>query len=110
MRTTFDGDVYASIVLNGFIHSIMYLYYFVSSHTRNIWWKKYLTALQMIQFVTMAAQGVLLATRSCPGMPAKVPLIYLVYVASLLALFANFFVRSYCAKARKPKTDSKKLN
>ncbi len=26
-----------TILLNGFIHSVMYTYYFVSMHTSNIW-------------------------------------------------------------------------
>jgi len=29
----YDGDIYVTIVLNGFIHSVMYTYYFVSMHT-----------------------------------------------------------------------------
>jgi len=31
------GDIYLTIVLNGFIHSVMYTYYFVSMHTDKIW-------------------------------------------------------------------------
>ena len=30
----YDGDVYVTIVLNGFIHTVMYTYYFVSLHTK----------------------------------------------------------------------------
>lgn len=43
----YDGDVYLTIVLNGFIHTVMYTYYFVSMHTKDIWWKKYLTLMQV---------------------------------------------------------------
>lgn len=43
----YDGDVYLTIVLNGFIHTVMYTYYFVSMHTKDIWWKKYLTRMQV---------------------------------------------------------------
>ncbi|ETP48749.1 hypothetical protein F442_05589 [Phytophthora nicotianae P10297] len=43
-RVAQDGDSYASVVLNGFVHTIMYTYYFVSAHTRDIWWKALLDA------------------------------------------------------------------
>ncbi|KAL1432881.1 hypothetical protein MTO96_001877 [Rhipicephalus appendiculatus] len=43
-----------SIVLNCFIHVIMYTYYFVAAlgarYQKFLWWKKYLTALQIAQF------------------------------------------------------------
>ncbi|KAG6592792.1 Elongation of very long chain fatty acids protein [Phytophthora cinnamomi] len=94
-RVAQDGDSYASIVLNGFVHTIMYTYYFVSAHTRDIWWKRYLTLIQLVQFVTMNVQGYLMYSRQCPGMPPKIPLIYLAYVQSLFWLFVNFYVRSY---------------
>lgn len=43
----YDGDVYLTVLLNGFIHTVMYTYYFVSMHTKDIWWKKYLTLMQV---------------------------------------------------------------
>lgn len=50
----YDGDVYLTIVLNGFIHTVMYTYYFVSMHTKDIWWKKYLTLMQVRPFFSFA--------------------------------------------------------
>lgn len=94
-RCAQDGDSYATIVLNGFVHTIMYTYYFVSAHTRDIWWKKYLTRIQLLQFVLMNVQGYLTYSRACAGMPPKVPLMYLVYVQSLFWLFMNFYIRAY---------------
>ena len=44
----YDGDVYLTIVLNGFIHTVMYTYYFVSLHSKDIWWKSALTMCQMV--------------------------------------------------------------
>ena len=34
LNVGYDGDVYVTIVLNGFIHTVMYTYYFVSLHTK----------------------------------------------------------------------------
>ncbi|KAG3136255.1 hypothetical protein PI126_g17898 [Phytophthora idaei] len=108
-RVAQDGDSYASVVLNGFVHTIMYTYYFVSAHTRDIWWKRYLTLIQLIQFVTMNVQGYFMYSRRCPGMPPMIPLIYLVYVQSLFWLFVNFYVRSYVLAPKKVSSTKKNL-
>ncbi|KAL3660921.1 hypothetical protein V7S43_013937 [Phytophthora oleae] len=108
-RVAQDGDSYASVVLNGFVHTIMYTYYFVSAHTRDIWWKRYLTLIQLVQFVTMNVQGYFMYSRNCPGMPPKIPLIYLTYVQSLFWLFVNFYVRSYVLAPRKASKVKKNL-
>lgn len=52
----YDGDIYLTVMLNGAIHTMMYTYYFVSMHAKDIWWKKYMTMMQMIQFLCMNAQ------------------------------------------------------
>lgn len=42
-------------LVNTFVHIIMYVYYMMAAmgpqYRRFIWWKKYLTNLQMIQFI-----------------------------------------------------------
>uniref|UniRef100_A0A6U1Q8V8 Elongation of fatty acids protein n=1 Tax=Fibrocapsa japonica TaxID=94617 RepID=A0A6U1Q8V8_9STRA len=103
----YDGDVYLTIVLNGFIHTVMYTYYFVSLHTKDIWWKSSLTMCQMIQFVTMNAQAGYLLLTGCKSYPPRIVLSYLVYILSLLVLFANFFVQSYLKKGGKGKKGGK---
>jgi len=99
----YDGDVYLTIALNGFIHTIMYTYYFVSLHTKFIWWKSALTLSQMIQFIIMNAQACYLLYTGCTQYPVKIITVYLYYIVSLLILFANFFVASYVIKGSKGK-------
>jgi len=99
----YDGDVYLTIFLNGFIHTIMYTYYFVSLHVKQIWWKSALTLSQMTQFVLMNAQAIYLLYIGCQQYPVKIITVYLYYIVSLLILFANFFVASYVIKGGKGK-------
>eukprot|EP01040_Poterioochromonas_malhamensis_P009580 gene9580-10400_t len=103
----YDGDVYLTIVLNGLIHTIMYTYYFVTLHTKDVWWKSALTMSQMVQFVVMNSQAIYLIATGCKTYPRNITVAYLYYIISLLILFANFFVMSYIVKGDKKKGDKK---
>lgn len=109
----YDGDIYLTIVLNGFIHSVMYTYYFVSMHTDKIWWKKHLTKCQLLQFCCMLSQAAYLLHSKCGTFPKRLTEMYLAYIASLFFLFMHFYIRSYrgaaSAKAAKAKLASKTL-
>jgi elongation of very long chain fatty acids protein 4 len=111
-RVAFDGDIYPTIVLNGFIHTIMYTYYFVSAHTKQIWWKKYLTTMQLVQFLAMNIQGSMIVAKKCTNFPPKIAIFYLIYVQSLFWLFMNFYIRAYVFSTKtnnKDKTLDRKL-
>ena len=57
----------------------------------------------MVQFVCMMSQAVYLLATDCPR-PAKIiTQVYLVYIFSLLLLFAQFFVKSYMKPKKKKK-------
>jgi len=107
----YDGDIYLTIVLNGFIHTVMYTYYFICMHTKipetgksvPIWWKSYLTLMQLIQFVTMMSQGSYLVIKGCDSLSIQITATYVVYILSLFFLFAQFFVQSYMTPKKKSK-------
>jgi len=111
VHVLYDGDIFLTILLNGFIHTVMYTYYFICMHNKipgtgksvPIWWKSSLTMMQMIQFVTMMSQAVYLLTTGCDEVSKKVTATYLGYIFSLLILFAQFYVNSY-KKPKKAKT------
>jgi hypothetical protein len=64
-----------------------------------IWWKSSLTMMQLIQFVTMMSQGSYILINNCnKAAPTRVVAAYIVYILSLFALFAQFFVTSYIKK------------
>lgn len=110
-HVNYDGDVYLTIVLNGFIHTVMYTYYFICMHTKvpetgkslPIWWKSSLTMMQMIQFITMMSQGTYLIGTQCKDVSLRVIVAYVLYILSLFFLFAQFYVESY-SKPKKRKT------
>jgi elongation of very long chain fatty acids protein 4 len=104
----YDGDVYLTIVLNGLIHTIMYTYYFVTLHVKDVWWKSALTMGQMIQFVVMNSQAIYLMLTGCNSYPPRITQSYLYYIVSLLLLFANFYVTSYVFKPGKKSKKAEK--
>jgi elongation of very long chain fatty acids protein 4 len=81
----------------------MYVYYFVSLHTKNIPWKSALTMSQMVQFVCMNAQAGHLLYYNCESFPRNITMAYLYYIMTLLFLFAKFFVSSYITGGKKTK-------
>jgi elongation of very long chain fatty acids protein 4 len=95
-NVNYDGDIYLTIVLNAGIHFFMYLYYFVSTHTPDVWWKKYLTLAQICQFVVMMAQAaILVAAPNCSSVTPRINKTYFLYVLSMFALFVQFYVSNY---------------
>jgi len=94
--------------LNMGIHTIMYFYYFLAALgpqvQKYLWWKKYLTSLQMVQFAAFtlhAAQPIFI---DC-GFPPFYCLVILGHGAMFLVMFANFYVQSYLQKDKKIKKE-----
>ena len=99
-NAAYDGDMYVTVLLNAAIHFIMYTYYFVSYHTKNIWWKKYLTAMQIIQFMLMNAHAITLYTKGCSETPKNIIWNYFCFVITMLVLFGNFYTVNYIIKKK----------
>eukprot|EP00804_Cyclotella_cryptica_P004960 CCRYP_014085-RA/>CCRYP_014085-RA protein AED:0.23 eAED:0.23 QI:183/1/1/1/1/1/2/1058/272 len=105
----YDGDIFLTILLNGFIHTVMYTYYFICMHTKDyktgkslpIWWKSSLTSLQLMQFTIMMSQATYLVFHGCNQLSLRVTKVYFVYILSLFVLFAQFFVASYMTPKKK---------
>jgi len=99
MNIGYDGDIYATVIINSIIHFIMYTYYLL--RTVNISVPKpikaLITNLQMFQFLIMNVQAIYLLINSCPY-PRRLTVFYLVYIVSLLALFRDFSKKEYGKK------------
>jgi hypothetical protein len=88
---------------NAIIHTIMYYYFWLTSFGVRPWWGRLLTQMQMLQFVLMMVQGAVGLYMECPY-PSRVMAFYVAYIAFMLLLFANFFIRKHCAARRTPQS------
>jgi elongation of very long chain fatty acids protein 4 len=108
----YDGDIYLTIVLNGFIHTIMYSYYLCStqkgilgSFAKAV--KPFITSMQLAQFFTMIAQASVLLSSGCTTYPRNTTKLYFGYIWTMVALFGHFFVTSYLTKPKSKNGSSK---
>ncbi|XP_064624335.1 very long chain fatty acid elongase AAEL008004-like [Lineus longissimus] len=92
---------------NAFIHVMMYTYYGLAAlgpaFQRFIWWKKYMTKMQMTQFVAVTVHSCQLFFIDC-NFPKLIAVWILSYAVIFLFLFANFYVQAY-RKAHKSKRE-----
>ena len=79
----------------------MYSYYGLAalgpSIVKYLWWKKYLTILQLIQFTTALILGIN-GIRSGCDFPLWMQYALVIYMMSFIVLFGNFYAKAYIAK------------
>ncbi|VDI24187.1 elongation of very long chain fatty acids protein 7 [Mytilus galloprovincialis] len=98
-------------MLNSFIHLVMYTYYGLAAlgpqYQKYLWWKKYMTSMQIIQFILVTIHSVQLLFIDCNYPKFFVYLIGL-YAVVFMVMFANFYVQTY--KKSKPKSNGTVTN
>lgn len=86
------------LLLNCFVHIVMYLYYglaAIGSHMQKyLWWKKYLTQLQLTQFVIFIIYGFYMALYQ-EGYPAGLFWIMFAQSPIFFYMFLSFYLQSY---------------
>ena len=98
-------------IFNALVHAIMYTYYFLAAmgpqFQKYLWWKRYLTQLQLLQFVSVFFKSiVVIAGISDCGFPWQVSLVTLTLMVMMLALFSHFYVNEYMYKKKKSSAKS----
>ncbi|XP_065279470.1 very long chain fatty acid elongase 4-like [Emys orbicularis] len=92
------GQAFFIGMLNSFVHIFMYLYYGLASlgpqMQRYLWWKRYLTILQLCQFVAIAVHSSYNLFTKCP-FPDGFNVAVFLYILSLIVLFLNFYYWTY---------------
>jgi len=84
----------------------MYLYYGLAAlgpHMQKyLWWKKYLTFIQMLQFIVIFFHGLLLLKYDC-GFPKFYSYELMAITTLFFGLFGNYFYHTYVFKDKKVK-------
>lgn len=97
-----DGQVLLGICVNSFIHIIMYSYYFLAalgpSVRKYLWWKKYLTRIQIVQFACLTLHMTVPLFYDC-GYPMVLNVLAVAQGLLGLGLFINFYVHTYALNA-----------
>ncbi|KAL1450894.1 hypothetical protein WDU94_003205 [Cyamophila willieti] len=98
-------------LLNSTVHVVMYSYYFLAALgpgvQKYLWWKKYITKFQLLQFVLFGVHAICLLIFRC-----KMPIVITYYIflqaTVMCVLFGNFYYHTYINK--NPKKSAKALN
>lgn len=93
-------------MLNSFVHVFMYSYYTIATfgpkYQKYIWWKKYLTSFQMVQFILVFYHSTQLFFIDCEHL--QLVTITIAGNAILyLTLFSFFYLKTYGRRVNKVK-------
>lgn len=98
------GSTFMPAMLNSFIHIFVYTYYGLSSigpHiAKYLWWKRYITIIQLVQFVIGLCLGVYAIWVNC-AFPLWIKNTLVIYVSSMFILFGNYYINEYTNKCRR---------
>lgn len=96
--------------VNALVHVPMYSYYGLAAAStyypnirKHLWWKKYLTVMQITQFCGLMLYGAQGTVNNC-GFPMWMVYTMFGYLSSMLILFLNFYNKTYDDKSKKLET------
>lgn len=79
----------------------MYFYYLVAAlgpqYQKYLWWKKYMTTIQLVQFVLIMFYMVTVSMKGC-NMPRTLTFFFMANTLIFLYLFGSFYVKTYNRK------------
>lgn len=91
-------------MLNSFVHVIMYSYYGLSAMgpavQKYLWWKRYLTQLQLLQFLAIMIHSTVNVLSDC-DYPKGFSWAFFIYGIFITMLFMNFYIQSYTKPAKR---------
>ncbi|XP_029846162.2 elongation of very long chain fatty acids protein AAEL008004-like [Ixodes scapularis] len=97
------GQAMMALCANGIIHIIMYTYYFLCSFGPGVrpylWWKKYLTGLQIFHIAFVGVHMTIPLFYDC-GFPTGAILFSTPQWILALGMFTKFYVQAYTLKRR----------
>jgi len=90
--------------INSFVHIVMYSYYFLTifkTEYKKAWWKKYLTQLQLIQFVITGVHCCITLMATDCNFPKLIIALLLPQDILMFYLFWDFYKKAYCHSKNK---------
>ncbi|GAB0092809.1 Elongation of very long chain fatty acids protein [Sergentomyia squamirostris] len=104
------GNSFLTIIINSGVHVIMYLYYGLTllgpKVAKYLWWKKYLTILQLAQFLFGIYVHAVSLKMNCTFYPKWYIVTEIVYVLIFVFLFSQFYFQSYSKALKSTKKSS----
>ncbi|XP_078461476.1 very long chain fatty acid elongase 4-like, partial [Lampetra fluviatilis] len=100
------GQAFFIGIVNSFVHVFMYTYYGLSvlgpAVQKYLWWKSYLTILQLVKFVAIALHTSYNLFTDCDFSDGFNTVVFF-YIVTLIILFLNLHVQTYRRdKAKSP--------
>ncbi|KAK9886568.1 hypothetical protein WA026_017495 [Henosepilachna vigintioctopunctata] len=98
------GMMTLPVIVNCFIHVLMYTYYTIASlgpqwQKKLAPWKPKLTAAQLIQFVILISHAVQVTAPGCK-VPKLAIVLYIPNILVLMYLFSQFYLKNYTKKTK----------
>mmetsp|Transcript_33787 Transcript_33787/g.82863 ORF Transcript_33787/g.82863 Transcript_33787/m.82863 type:complete len:279 (-) Transcript_33787:266-1102(-) len=101
------------VLFNALVHTFMYYYYAERALGHDKWWKRYLTQLQLMQFmlfVSATSVNVVLKTAyahyGCLG-SLSAPVLNALWIVTLIVLFGKFYMDTYKNKKQARAADKR---
>lgn len=92
------GEIYWACSINSFVHCIMYTYYLLAAFgpqmQKYLWWKKYMTKIQLTQFFVNVGHHLYLLFNGCPFQRFWHYMV-IGYCVIMIVLFSNFYFHAY---------------
>eukprot|EP01061_Rhynchopus_euleeides_P015333 TRINITY_DN26192_c0_g1_i1.p1 TRINITY_DN26192_c0_g1~~TRINITY_DN26192_c0_g1_i1.p1 ORF type:complete len:297 (+),score=114.31 TRINITY_DN26192_c0_g1_i1:59-949(+) len=100
IRFAAGGDTYFSAWVNCLVHVVMYSYYLAACLGIRLQGKRYVTQLQLLQFVLVISHSAYSLYLDTPY-PQWILIALVVFLVSLFVLFSNFYVQEYLKGSRR---------
>lgn len=92
-------------VINSFIHVCMYAYYMLAAMgpkvQKYLWWKRYLTVMQIVQFIIVFFHTIQVQFQPTCGYPKSIAALLTLNAALFIYMFSMFYVKSYLKAAKR---------
>ncbi|XP_050026935.1 very long chain fatty acid elongase 7-like [Dermacentor andersoni] len=96
------GHVFSFPLLNSAVHVVMYGYYALAALgpalRPNLWWKKYVTLFQILQFLLLSLHALIPALLDC-GISRILALVGSLEGLLFASLFSDFYIKTYVRKS-----------